>query len=61
VPQRLTEFYAATEYFDLVLGSGRSVGPGEAVFLLGDEIFVVPIAEDRFENVLARTHVSSPE
>ncbi len=59
VPQRLTEFHATSQNFDLLWASRRRIGRDELVVLVGDEIFIVTVTQNGFENVLAGTHIFS--
>ncbi|WP_206036268.1 hypothetical protein [Crateriforma spongiae] len=56
VPQGLAEFDATTQDFDLFGATGRSIGGLKAVILVGDEVFIVTVAKDGFENVFAVAH-----
>ncbi len=59
VPQRLPEFNATAQNFDLLWAASRCVGRNEFIVLVGNEIFVVTVTQNGFENVLASTHVYS--
>jgi hypothetical protein len=56
VPQGLSQFNAAAEDFDLVGASGWRIGWHEVIVLVWDEVFVVTVPQDCFENVLAMAH-----
>jgi len=59
VPQRLTEFNATAQNFDLLWAASRCIGRNEVIVLVGNKIFIVTITQNGFENVLASTHVYS--
>jgi hypothetical protein len=43
VPQRLTEFDATTQNFDLLWAASRRIGGNEVIILVRDKIFIVTI------------------
>ena len=58
VPQRLSQLDTATQHFDLVGAAGWGIGGGEFLIPLRDEIFIVTVPQDGFEDVLALAHKS---
>ena len=56
VPQRLAQFDAAAQHLNLVGAASRRIGGDELLVFLGDKVFVVPVTENRFEDILALTH-----
>jgi len=59
VPQRLTEFDATTQHFNLLWAACGGIGWDEFVVLVGNKVFVVTITQDGFKNVFASAHVFS--
>jgi len=60
VPQRLSQFDSLSKNFDLLQRPGWCVGRLELVVSLRIEVLVVPILENRLENVLAKSAHSIP-
>ncbi len=63
VPQGLAQFDSLSQYFDLLLRSGRGIGWQEVQINDRIEILVVSILQNRLKNVLAQiahclTHLS---
>ena len=56
MPKGLAQFDSSTQHFNLVGTSGRCVGGDEFLVVLGDEIFVMTVAQDSFKHVLALAH-----
>lgn len=53
VPKRLAKFDPAAQYFDLFRTAGRRIGWLEMMIIVGYEIFIVAVTQNRFENIFA--------
>lgn len=56
VPKGLTQLNASTQDFDFLGASRRSIGCRKLFVFLRDEVLIVTVAKDCFEDVLAVTH-----
>lgn len=59
MPQGLSQFDTTAEDFNLLGASGGGVGGDEIEVLVGDEVFIMTVTQDRFKNVFAGTHLCS--
>jgi hypothetical protein len=58
VPQWLTKFDSSTKYFDLLRTTRRRVRRLEMIVFVRNEVFIMTVTQNRFENVLTSAHLS---